>query len=322
MLTFCIDSLEAENPWHQFISYYLTGKGGASAKDLKEILDDLLLRLKEAGVDVRLITCDQGANNRKLYSKYLKICNDNSTNWVPTYFCEKTQKKYYACFDFPHLIKRFIYALRTDHRIYNRQKKVVVDYKDLLNVYKMDYMNPVCEALPHLSWTHFLPNNFQCMNVKRAFQVLGGKLGAALHLVYDSPGIPNDKTTLGDSSVYVNKMNVVIDICNYKSEKSANVYKQPLSETTGESFDRLREIIQECKGWYTLTKKGKSTKPPCFHEIVMTLRGFLELYDDLARDFKSFRLATRYCNQDSVENFFSKVRQRGGNNTNPTARGC
>lgn len=35
---------------------------------------------------------------------------------------------------------------------------------------------------------------------------------------------------------------------------------------------------------------------------------------------ETFELATGLCNQDSVEHLFSKLRQRGGFNTNPTAR--
>lgn len=321
VLVFCIDSLHAENPWHQFLTYQLSGKGGASAEELKDALDDILPRLQAAGADVRLITCDQGASNRRLFREYLKICNDKTKEWTPTYFCEKTQKSYFTSFDFPHLIKRLIYALRTHHRIYNRKKEVIVDYKDLLNVYAMDYGNGVSEALTHLSWTHFLPNNFQCMNVRRAFQVLGGRLARTMQFVHNEPSIKIDRTTMQESIDFVNKMNDIVDICNSTSDKSKTKWKLPLSLERPESLQKLRDMIGEIKGWYTLTKKGNFSKPPCFHGLIITLKCFLGLAEDLSK-LKGFKLATRYCNQDSVENFFSKIRQRGGNNPSPTARGC
>lgn len=43
-----------------------------------------------------------------------------------------------------------------------------------------------------------------------------------------------------------------------------------------------------------------------------------ELAESLIREFPGFQLATRLCCQDSVENFFAKVRKRGGDS--PTAR--
>lgn len=50
------------------------------------------------------------------------------------------------------------------------------------------------------------------------------------------------------------------------------------------------------------------------------MRAILEVYKVLAEQHKDFELATGLCNQDSVEHLFSKLRQRGGSNPNPTAR--
>jgi len=44
------------------------------------------------------------------------------------------------------------------------------------------------------------------------------------------------------------------------------------------------------------------------------------MYNTLKIQNKTFELATGLCNQDSVEHLFSKLRQRSGFNSNPTAR--
>jgi len=59
---------------------------------------------------------------------------------------------------------------------------------------------------------------------------------------------------------------------------------------------------------------------PCFKGFVVTVRAILETYKTLSTQYDGFELAIGLCNQDSVEHLFSKLRQRGGFNSNPTAR--
>lgn len=52
----------------------------------------------------------------------------------------------------------------------------------------------------------------------------------------------------------------------------------------------------------------------------MTIQAILHTYNDLEKQYEAFELATELCNQDSVKHLFSKLRQHGGFNPNPTAR--
>jgi len=52
----------------------------------------------------------------------------------------------------------------------------------------------------------------------------------------------------------------------------------------------------------------------------ITVQAILGTYNSLKMQYEAFELATGLCNQDSVEHLFSKLRQRGGFNSNPTAR--
>lgn len=58
----------------------------------------------------------------------------------------------------------------------------------------------------------------------------------------------------------------------------------------------------------------------CFKGFVITVKAILATYKALLSKNEAFELATGLCNQDSVEHLFSKLRQRGRFNPNPTAR--
>lgn len=58
----------------------------------------------------------------------------------------------------------------------------------------------------------------------------------------------------------------------------------------------------------------------CFKGFAITKQAILALYKELTNKNEEFELATGLCNQDSVAHLFSKLRQRGGFNPNPTAR--
>ena len=70
-LLFCIDSINANNSWRQIVALGFN-KNGASAKELFEIVPQIVTELRKVGGDIRAIVCDQGSNNQKLF-KLLKV---------------------------------------------------------------------------------------------------------------------------------------------------------------------------------------------------------------------------------------------------------
>lgn len=186
ILVFFFDSINGGKPYREFIGYYCTGKGGASASELKKVLDSVLDALKKIGADVRVIACDQGANNSKLYKDYLGFSVDSALNGDVQYY-QAHDKKYILTFDFPHLIKRLVYALRKHKIIWDTNGKILVDFYDFVKVYQYDRLVKTSRALPKITHTHIAPNNFQSMNVKRAFQLLGGAYAAAIRVAASDP---------------------------------------------------------------------------------------------------------------------------------------
>jgi len=120
VFVFCLDSLNARHAWRQPLAYFLPGKC-MKAEEIIILLKECLDRLNETGADVQLVTCDQGTCNQSAYAQ-LGINPENP------YFIHNG-KKYYASFDFPHLVKRLASFLRTHENIYC-DGKIIASYSD------------------------------------------------------------------------------------------------------------------------------------------------------------------------------------------------
>jgi len=82
--------------WKQPLAYFLSD-GGITGNKLRHLLLQCLLKLHDIGVQVKLVVCDQGANNRSLFTN-LGICIEQP-------FVEFSGHKVFFIFDPPHLLK-------------------------------------------------------------------------------------------------------------------------------------------------------------------------------------------------------------------------
>lgn len=113
-------------------------------------------------------------------------------------------------------------------------------------------------------------------------------------------------------------MNKIIDACNTYSLNIKFGGKRPLSSKNEDIEMLLKHFVEWCSRWSV--SSDKISKIPCLKGFTLTITAILETYKEIKEQYETFELATGLCNQDSVEHFFSKLRQRGGFNPNPTAR--
>ncbi|XP_024868282.1 uncharacterized protein LOC112452354 [Temnothorax curvispinosus] len=113
-------------------------------------------------------------------------------------------------------------------------------------------------------------------------------------------------------------MNSIMDACNSYSHNVTFGGKRPLSQKNPDIIMLLTDFVQWSSEWSK--NPNKITKVPCFKGFVITVQAILNLYQEFASKYEGFELATGLYNQDSVEHFFSKLRQCGESNPNPTAR--
>lgn len=308
IFVFCVDSLNAKNPWRQPIAYFLPGTGMTS-EEIGHLVKVCLQKLKDAGANVKLLTCDQGVANQQAYSSIFKVTANKPT-------CNLIGDEIFASFDFPHLVKRLLSQLRCHKTLYCNGK-VIAAYQDFEDTWIYDSANGTSNLLSHISEAHLHPNGFEAMNVKRAFQILSHTYASAIKLA------GNDKNGLKSSTWeatadFAETMNCVIDACNAYKLTFRNPQKRPLSERNPQIEELLTDFIDWSSKWST--SPIRLQRAPCLQGLELTVRAILSVYKSIAEELPGFELAAGLCNQDSVEHFFSKLRQRGGHNPNPTAR--
>ena len=150
---------------------------------------------------------------------------------------------------------------------------------------------------------HLYPNNFQRQNVRNAFQLLSGKLKAAMEAATEA-GLIKSKT-IAKSISFVGKMNAIVDVCNSSNVFDKNPMKRPLSAENPGCIEVLEDFITWELTIHVKSKTGKLTRLPCFQALEGTVRGLLGLYSVMVKTYTSFQLCTVICNTDSVEQLFS-----------------
>lgn len=307
VFVFCLDSINARHPWRQPLAYFLPGKC-MKAEEIIQLLEECLDRLSKTGADVRIVTCDQGTSNQSAYNQ-LGVHADKP------YFIYKG-KKYYASFDFPHLVKRLTSLLRRYKYLYC-DGKVIASYADFEMTWSID--NAAAggsNLLSHITEAHIHPNAFEAMNVKRAFQLFSNKFAAAMKTAGYGKELQTD--TWEATADFTERMNNVIDACNSYSFNMKFGGKRLLSNNNPDIENLLTDCVKWCSRWSTSPEKVLQI--PCLKGFCLTINAILGTYNDIKMQNDTFELATGLCNQDSVEHLFSKLRQRSGFNPNPTAR--
>lgn len=163
---------------------------------------------------------------------------------------------------------------------------------------------------------HIHPNCFEAINVKRAFQLFSHTFAAAIKTAGDGKEL--NTNTWKATADFAEYMNNVIDACNSYSLNVTFGRKRPLSRKNPDIEDLLSNFVQWCSGWSKFP--DRISQVPCFKGFVITTQAIRAVYEELVSKNEEFEFATGLCNQDSVEHLFSKLRQRGGFNPNPTAR--
>ena len=311
-LLFTLDSINHENPWRQPIAYVFIGDGSGQGLDISSILSIMLPQLKDAGADVKGVVCDQCRIN--INSFFLLGASEK----VPYFYLNNV--KYSTIFDFPHIIKRFVYHLRTYTHFY-KQGKIIVNFNDLLNTWRLDRQSNFSNVYK-LDNSYFFPNSFQAMSVQRAFKLFSHTMASGITTAGLTGNLTSD--TWKESAHFCEKLNKIIDACNSYYKLSVQKFKRPLSDRNPDILETLKDCLIWASDWYVqyTNDKGEIVKkrPPCFDGLLITINCLINIYQDTKKDYPNFELATGLCNQDSVEHTHSTVRGRGGFNFNPTPR--
>ena len=169
--------------WKQPLGYFLAN--GATAGDKQKVfLMDCLQKLKDVGLIVKGVICDQGSNNRKMYSllgvtedkPYVVLNNDDQ------------HQKIYCMYDPPHLLKSVRNNLKKHGFVTDGHE---VKWQYIASFFQYDSKLPLRMA-PKLTSKHIELPPFSAMRVPLAAQVLSHTVASGI-LTYTSLGkLPSD----------------------------------------------------------------------------------------------------------------------------------
>ena len=177
---FCPDSRQLANhatvfmvkglfdTWKQPLGYYLVS-GPMCGSEMKVHLLECLTSLSEVGIEVMVVVCDQGSNNRNLFEHELGVT-------VQKPYFEHNGKKVFFMYDPPHLLKNIRNNLKKHGFEVNGND---ISWTHISEFYEMDSSKPVRLA-PRLTKIHIDLPPFSPLRVYLAAQVISHSVAAGI----------------------------------------------------------------------------------------------------------------------------------------------
>ena len=294
---FMIKSLSGT--WKQPVGYFFTS--GVMPADLIIVkLKQCIDRVINCGLMPKLMICDQGPSNRGCITK-LGI-NINKPFFV------YTNMKIFFMFDPPHLIKSIRNGLSKGFMFENNKVSMEVIQKcyDIKS-------NSKLPLAPKLNIKHIQLKSFSKMRVNLACELLSNSVALGIETLVIVKLIEGDALY---TSHFCKFFNNLFDIFNSSLSNKNIVYKNPLNNnidsiTFLQNSVNILNNIKYCDNKYT-------DQLPCLLGWRLNVNSLLLFLEDEIIVNNPFSIELNKFNQDFVENFFSRMRSRGGNRDNPT----
>ena len=249
-----------------------------------------------------------GPLNLSLY-KHIGI-----THTDPFFF--HNEKKIFALFDAPHLIKSVRNNLKNYDVSYiefgkKNGKTLTASWHHIKEFYEQEKSQRFKTA-PKLTDLHVNGKGLASMKVKLATQIFSNSVAAGIS-AYARGKLLKSKAI--DTADFIGNMNELFDSVNSKSRFSSKRFASAVSDESGH-IKFWEECVEWIKSWKFINyDKRKIVKPASQKGWIQTLNGLMGLWNDLKNDI-GFMLTNRF-NQDPLENTFSSVRSIGGFSDNP-----
>lgn len=171
--------------------------------------------------------------------------------------------------------------------------------------------NTTSKIFPKLTDKHFTYDTFEKMRVNLAVQVLSNSVATGLQNVIDTGHFKSssDIKVAKATVTFIGNMNNIFDLLNAKATSDPILNKRGVSKN---NIDELKMMHN-----YVLTLKKHGSTVYWITGLAQTIKGIIELYEEMVISDDNFVLLTRNLNQDPLENLFGLTRAQGGNNRNP-----
>lgn len=286
--------------WKQVFGSFFSSNT-LSASLLQNLLTNAITKILDCGLNPICVVCDQGTNNQELSHK-LKISESKP------YFYVNDHKVFFV-HDPPHLVK----CMRNNFKNYNTQfdSQKIASWQHIVSLYDFD-VKQTHRLVPKLTSKHINVDGLKKMNVALASQVFSNSVAGGLCTLSTLQFLPSSANFTAD---FCSKMNDLFDSVNSRvlHHKSRPLLSACTTKSVHmERWEKSLLFIKSIK----FDTSGKAVNFPSLSGWINTLSAFIQMIPILLKS-TPFVLMNRFT-QDSLENFFSQLRRKGGNNDHPT----
>ncbi|KAI4455465.1 hypothetical protein MML48_9g00002322 [Holotrichia oblita] len=313
--------------WKQPIVYQFV-HGGVKYINIVRTIKEIVRRTFNSGLHIVSTICDQGTNNQSaityLINETRMAYQRRGENLHGNVF-EVENHTIIPLYDPPHLIKCIRNNLLAKDITYiSNNLKKVAKWSDIQTAFQLDSFSGELRVMPKLNEQHVNKDQMKKMKVALSTQVFSHTVSSAINLMaasgYSQGNLKLPKRAT-ETAEFLKLFDTVFDSVN--GYGNVNVHGKELRR----SMDLTTQDCKHTKFWSnaiqitdtmrTVDINGKESTPPTFKNWACTLRNYILLKNMLKSNGVKV-LNTRYINQDPLENFFGKIRQRGVRYTNPT----
>lgn len=282
----------------QVIGYYLS-REAMSADSFKEIFLDIIKNIQDTGFIIKTVVCDLGTNNVRL-RKLLSVSVEDP-------YITLNGEKIYFFFDTPHLLK----CLRNNFKKYDfLHEDKICSWSHVVNFHAID-SKQIPRMAPKLTKKSIILPPFSPMRVCLATNVFSHSVHAGILCNVTLNNLPARAIHTAD---FIDKIDTLFDIFN-SAKYSDKMYRKPISVQSNHHMAKLGELKKYLTEVIVLNKR--LINPLCIKGWISNINALQLLWNDLKTNFNFQFLFTRRITQDCVENLFSVIRYKGGNNVTP-----
>ena len=278
--------------WKQCIGHFLSS-GTISGDKLKDITFNAIQKLSDIGLNVHVLVCDQGANNRNFLSTIL----DNSVD-KPYFEC--SDRKIFVIYDPPHLLKNIRNNFKKHGFVHGDDS---IQWEHVVNFYNFDRRGGIRMA-PKLTEQHIYLPMFTKMRVRLAAQVLSHSVTAGITTLARLNHLPMEALS---TATFIENMDQLFNTFNSSTFLSKQKFGHAITNDSGH-IEFLKQMDAYLKELHVPDKR----QIHCINGWRISINSLMLFWHHLHTQFKFRFLLTNRLNQDCVENLFSIIVRHAG----------
>lgn len=293
--------------WKFPVSFYFSSNN-TRTEHLEQLVRENIRALQHIGLNIRILICDMAFTNQSLYKSWMISPANPSIMF--------NGMKIYCIHDTPHLIKLvrnnlMKYDFYVTRKIHGHWKQKRVRWLHLGTFFQKD-RRLTTRFAPKLTTGHLFLKDYAKMKVKLATQLFSQTVFAGMtSMIHRRILKPEAK----DTAEFVKNVDEMFDILNI-----SKIFGDKDIRCGQNIFKNMHIIDAKLQMLNALQIPKYPRKEPEFlHGLKLTLTAIKALCLDLKKEGYA-HIFTRNLQQDCAENFFSKIRMRGGFCQNPTAK--